>query len=221
MRVGIVYAERLSSHMYNSLKGLCIFATLVGVYSSAHATLTWDFTDVVTGDQPQGSSWATLTIENTGVDQVGFTLSHNNTSQAPQFITELWMNMSDIPANLAASYSAPITSISWGQNGTNNAGHRWDLNVDLATNNGNRLDVGDSVSWTMTGTGLDEQDFNTFSSPQGQNTPLLGMIHLQGIPGGGSVKLSAVDITSNQPVPEPATLAVLGLGALGLWRRRK
>jgi len=202
-----------------SLRRLLTIGLLAGALTSAHASITWHFVNVVSGDPPDGSDWATLTITDTGTDQVELTLKHNDTSVSPQFISELWLNLTDIPGDLSATFSSPISDISWGDDAFTNTGNQWDVDVELFTSEGNRLEAGDSVTWTMTGTGLDEQDFNTLSTPEGENIAALGMIHLQAIGGEGSAKITVDEFFPS--VPEPASLAALGVGAIALLHSRR
>jgi hypothetical protein len=198
------------------LSALGLFA---GVLTSANASITWHFVNLVSGDPPEGSDWAVLTISDIGTDLVELTLKHNDTSVSPQFIGELWLNLTEIPDDLSADFGSPISSISWGDDAFTNTGNQWDVDVQLFTSQGNRLEVGDSVTWTMSGTGLDEQDFNTLSTPNGENVAALGMIHLQAINGEGSAKLTVDEFFPS--VPEPASMAVLGIGAIALLRKRR
>ncbi|MCH8977700.1 MAG: PEP-CTERM sorting domain-containing protein [Armatimonadetes bacterium] len=185
------------------------------VASSASAQIVWDFDILVTGDTPLGSDWATLTIADTATDEVTMTLAHNATSTSPQFLTRLLLNLTTIPADLAASFVAPVLSIEWGDDAFSNVANLWDVDVMLETSNPQgRLYPGGSTVWTMTGTGLDSQDFNTLSTMIDGVDPMFGLLQLQGTPGGDdSAKLTVV--------PEPASFAVLGLGLIALVRRRR
>jgi hypothetical protein len=186
----------------------------------ANATVTFNFDQVYSGDTPGGTSpWATLSISNDGAGQVKFTLSHNAGSTAGQFLTELDLSMTGIPGDFASvtPLDSKISGIDFGDNFTTDAGQQFDYRVSFQTTGSgggvHRLKPGESVSWDMTGTGLTEDVFNTLSDPHGATSPVFALLHLQGIPGGGSAKLA--------PVPEPATLSILGIGALGLIRRRR
>lgn len=192
----------------------------LGILSSfASAAVTFDFSIVYTGADPGGDApWATLVIENSGVDEVTLTLTHNSTSAADQFLTELNLNIDNLPGDLAESnVDSKITGIDWGLDAFNDAGQQFDLRVNFETSNSgggvNRVKPGDSVSFTLSGSGLDELDFDVFSVPSGDGEPVKGLVHIQGIEGEFSSKVA--------PVPEPASMAALGLGALALIRRRR
>lgn len=85
-----------------------------------------------------------------------------------------------------------------------NAGYHFDYAVEFpVSRRGNRLNDGESISLFFNNT--DADDFGP-----------LAMVHLQGLDGGGSVKVIST------PVPEPETYAMLalGLGSIVALRRR-
>lgn len=187
-----------------------IFSVLA---ASSQAIIVFNFGTMVTGVTPGGAPpWATLTIQDAGANTVNLTLTHNATSASGQFITELWMNMQPFPSNpQMVENSATITGVTFDENNINNASLIFDLSVTFETSNtsGDRLEPGESVSWQFTGTGLNENAFNSFA----KGGDVLAMIHMQGLANGESGKVGVV--------PEPASLAVIAMGAAALLRRRK
>ncbi|MBX3117980.1 MAG: PEP-CTERM sorting domain-containing protein [Fimbriimonadaceae bacterium] len=185
--------------------------------TTASAAIQFDFSVLATGSTPSGTApWATLVGTQNGSDRVDFTFTHNASSTAGQFITRLYMNIAPFPGNLNLTLigSPPqYSSHSFSQNGHNDASSSFDFEMQFGTSNANgglaRLEPGESMSFFITGTGLTESSFDVMSA----GTARKAMIHLQGIPGGQSGKLT--------PVPEPTSMAVLGIGALALLRRRK
>lgn len=185
--------------------------------SIASAAIQFDFSNLATGSTPAGTApWATLVGNQNGANRVDFTFSHNASSAAGQFITRLYLNISPFPGNLALTLvgaTPQYSSHSFSQNGHSDASSSFDFEMQFGTSNAGgglaRLEPGESMSFFITGTGLTESSFLAMSG----GTPRQAMIHLQGIPGGQSGKLT--------PVPEPATLGVLGIGAIALLRRRR
>lgn len=185
------------------------------------SSITFNFGTILTGDTPGGSNIATLTIADSGANSVLVTLSHNATSAAGQFISDVWMNLNPYVV-VAQSGQTPSNKFSGGLtqglNTENNAGYNFDLRQGFGVSNAgggvNRLNPGESVSFTLNGVNLNANLFNATAPPTGgQRADVLAMIHVQGLANGGSVKLGAV--------PEPASMTALGLGALALIRRRR
>ena len=195
----------------------CLLAALVGVsailgVSSASAAIIFEFNIVIAGNPQGGPVFATLLIEDSGVDTVSLTLSHT-ADPGPaggQSIKTLLLNVDPFVAGVVTSGSSKFTSYSFSENGKNDSGASFDLKIDFDTAMNNRFLAGDSVAMTATGTGLTENSFNAFS----EGVPYLGMIHFISIP-------PDQDSGKVVAVPEPASLFALGLGAVALLRRRK
>ncbi|MBV6457810.1 MAG: hypothetical protein HONBIEJF_00930 [Fimbriimonadaceae bacterium] len=177
-----------------------------------------NFDTLVTGFVPGGPApWATLTIADVAADTVELTLTHNATSASGQFITSLLLNMDPVPGTITASNQTPINKFdgpfTYGTDSINDAGVLFDAKQGFETSNSgggaNRLKPGESVTFRLTGTGLNETDFLA-KSP---GTDILAMVHIQGIDGANSGKIAAV--------PEPATMVALASGLAIVARRRK
>jgi hypothetical protein len=170
----------------------------------ASADFTYDFNNVFTGSTPGGDApWATLTGTQNGSD-TDFTLTFNDNSvpdalKATEFLFKLDITYTGDLSNTSMIESeAGITGFNVGD--FTDASKSFNADVDFNTpNNGNRVMVGDSVSFTLTNTNAD--NFTGF------------LLHVNGI-GEGSGKL-------DNAVPEPASMAALGFGALGLLARRR
>lgn len=189
-----------------TLRKLATMAGAVGMFVvpalGLSADIDYDFNNVVTGATPGGPApWANL-IGNQNGANVDFTLTFYNFA-GPEAATE-FLNLMEIQytGGLAGTSitesSASIVGYDIGSK--TDASIHFDGDIDFPNpNNANRLTPGESVNFTLNN--VDADKFTMF------------MIHINGI-GGDSSKV-------NNSVPEPASMAALGLGALGLLRRRR
>jgi hypothetical protein len=77
-----------------------------------------------------------------------------------------------------------------------------------------RLAAGQTSVYDITLAGLVATDFNFLSAPGGGAGAFLSAVHVQGIGPGGTESGWVAPVAQLQPIPEPATLSLLGLGAL-------
>ena len=169
------------------------------------SAFSWDFNTVISGDTPSGSApWANLTGTDNGSGGVDFTLTFfgNNGADSSEFLKQLDIAYSgDTSGSSISSGDTRITGTSVGS--FVDAGGTFDFKIDFNTaNNLPRVNPGDTVDFSISN--VSEGDFTT------------GLLHINNTPGPeGSGKVAP------GPVPEPASMAALGIGALGLISRRR
>ena len=201
---------------------LAVFAALAASAVAANATVTIYFSTLYTGVTPNGAiPWATLTItDGANAGDVDFSLTTDLAS--PQFLSQLMLNTVANPSGMTMSASSGTFSFAASEDGFSDAGQQFDVKIGFPTaNNGTRIDDTNSATWTLSQNGLTENSFSALSTPSHDDDEdgIEALLHVQGIPDGDE-GTSSGKITPG-PVPEPASLATLGLGALALLRRRK
>jgi hypothetical protein len=209
----------------NTLIKMAAFAAFVAPMAAMQASaLTFDFSVVLTGDTPVGDDpWARVTIDDIGANTVRVTLENLTDPEDGQFLTALYLNIDPFVDVTASNFVDggkfnPDSTVFDDEDAFGSANYTFDLFADFDTTNSGggeqRINGGEFVSFDLTGTGLSSASFLALSSKDGA-PDTYGMIHIQGIPGEGegSSKIGTV--------PEPASMAVLGLGAAALLRRRR
>ena len=147
-----------------------------------------------------------ITISN--VDLNGYVRSlYLNTSVAPLAgVSASCVDCAAIGGNLGVSF---------GSNAFQADGEGlYDILIDLPTDAANRLTAGESITFDIFSTtvGFNSDSFLAFSAPGGGNGPFQTAAHIQGT---GPTNSNS-DWITNQPVPEPATILLLGTGLIGV-----
>ncbi|HMS54052.1 MAG TPA: PEP-CTERM sorting domain-containing protein [Fimbriimonadaceae bacterium] len=198
-----------------TLMTVAAMATLGFAANAAHA-LTFDLSLVYTGATPGGTApWMTITITDVAADTVNMSISHNASSAAGQFISDVYFNLDPFVGSMSVSNEVNAnkrSGLTLSNNGINGAaGNVFDMNVQFVTSNSsggaNRLKPGETWSADLMAAGLSANSFNAVN-----NMGNYVGAHLQGIQGG---------LSSHITTPEPGTWAAIGLGALALLRKRK
>lgn len=214
------------------MKKVLLGCSLALVFGSAHASpVVFNFNMLVGSELKTVATLSLTDGSDAGGNFVLGKITHfAYGAHTSSFISGLYLN---IGAN-AAQFVAPTSTVNlsnlattfhYGNDAFSDSSYRFDAHINLPPppGAGGFFTQGKDFEWKMYGVtaGL----FANPATPNNQNNTneVFGMIHVQSLANGNSVKLfatSVVDPTAvADPVPEPFTMGLVAAGALAAARR--
>jgi hypothetical protein len=204
---------------------LAVFMSL-SVVPFVHAdSVEFDYNNTFSGTSPGGSApWLTATFTDVSVNTVSLTLSGAGLV-GTEFVKGWYFNVAGVsPSSLTftagpqtGTFTDPSISKATDSYKADGSG-KYDILFSFATANSQRFISGDSITYTITGIGLDALDFDALCTASAGMGPFFSAVQICAIPSNGQSgwnNPTTAIVHKNQSVPDVATtILLLGMGML-------
>jgi len=201
------------SHLLNNrIIALAIGVLVLGFAAQASASLIYVLDDSFGSVPVSGDIVVTLTDAGANTVTLDIDLTALNSTE---YISELYLNTNTEVASITGS---SLASFDWDPIAHKSDGDGFhDLYIDFLNSEADRLDGGSVYSYTLSGLGLDESDFDDLgtASDKGQ---FHAVAKINGT-GGGDGSDWVGDGGGGPPVPEPTAALLFAIGAATVGAR--